>query len=166
MRPRQQARRLLAAESDIADEHPRLCRLAATLADGRPVGAAAIALLDRAAEPSRAEIQKSILGDYHARRDAAVERKWTDLGWRDRRRATREHFAAEYDDTHLCICDTCTLVYQRPVDWVEAPRNCDYCGGALLDWNDRAAPRTLAQRANAIRVRLTIRAANLTGPRL
>jgi hypothetical protein len=108
-----QARRLLAAEADIADEHPRLFRLAATLAKGRLVDEDAIAILDQPAEQTRAEVQRAILGDYDARRADAVDRRWPALGWRERRRNTKAQVEADYDRQNVCICVVCLLVYPK-----------------------------------------------------
>jgi hypothetical protein len=147
----QQARRLLAAEADIADEHPRVCQLAALLAAGRLVSAVQIGLLVRRAEQTRAEIQQDALKGYPARRAAAVDRLRTDLGWRDRRRVACEQLGADYDERHLCICDTCALIYPMAPDSETISSRCAHCDGTLLDWPARTTVTTLAERLNNIR---------------
>lgn len=153
----EQARRLLAAEDDITDVHPRLCRLAATLAAGNLASAEKVtALNDPPAEP-RALIQKAILGDYYARLAHAVLVEWSLLGWRDRRRITPKHLDASYDEQHLLICDTCALVYPVPPA-SELIDRCRHCNGALRDWPERATVFPPAQRLDTIQDRLRQRA--------
>lgn len=146
-----QVRRLLSAEADIADEHPGLLRLAATLAKGRLVDALAITVLEQPAMQSRAEIQQTILGDYTVQRAAAVERQWAALGRRDRCRSSWEEIEADHDDRNLCVCDTCALVYPLPPNGEPISRRCRHCYGTILNWPDRAAVVPFADRLNAIR---------------
>ena len=146
-----QARRLLAAEADIADEHPRGYRLAVALAECRLVGATLIDALDQPAEQTRAEIQQSILGDYYARRAAAVDQHWSGLGWRDRRHASYEHVEADYDERNLRVCDTCALVYPVPQTDQSLGSRCAPCDGRVVGRSDRDIGPTLAERLNGIR---------------
>jgi hypothetical protein len=148
---REQVRRLLAASDDIADEHPRLCRLAAALAVGHLASPEEIADLDDPPAQSRAQIQQAILGGYHAHRSAAVDQQWSSLGRRDRRRVTREKIETEYDERNLLICETCALVYPLPPDGGSFNSSCRYCDGTILDWSDRAFITNLAQQLNTVR---------------
>jgi hypothetical protein len=69
----EKARRLLAAQDDIADEHPRLCRLAAVVATGHLASPDEIAALDDPPAESRTQIQQAVLGDFYARRANSVD---------------------------------------------------------------------------------------------
>jgi hypothetical protein len=149
----QQAHRLLAAKADIADKHPRLCQLAATLADGHLANEVAVAALDHPAEQTRAQIQQAILGDYSARRATAIEQQWADLGRRDRRRINRDVIEVNYDEHNLCICDTCALVHPLPPNGEITSRRCHHCDGTVLDWLDRTSVKTLALTLDIIRTR-------------
>lgn len=107
--------------------------------------------LDQPAEETRAEIQQAILANYHVRRAAAVMRRWSDLGMRDRRRITHEQIETDYDLRNLRTCHTCALVYPLPPDGESFASRCDYCFGTVLEWPDRTTVSTLAERLNAIR---------------
>jgi hypothetical protein len=148
---REQVRRLLAAEDDIADEHPRLFRLAAALAARHLASPEAIADLDDPPAQSRVQIQQAILDGYHAQRSAVVDRQWSSLGWRDRRRVAREEIETEYDERNLLICKACALVYPIPPDGGPFESSCRYCDGTILDWSDRTFIASLAQQLNTVR---------------
>jgi hypothetical protein len=110
---REQAGRLLTAEDDIVDMHPRIFRLATTLAAGTLAGAAEMAVLDEPPVDSRAEAQRRVLADYQSRQADAVNERWSRLGRRERRRSTRDQLKVSYDDQQLLVCDTCALAYPR-----------------------------------------------------
>jgi len=96
--------RLLAAHEQAPD-HPRLYEPAATLAAGRLADPDQIIALDQPPEQTRDQIQNALLGDYHARRTAAIDQHLAGLGWRERRHADRAVLAAGCDNEHhLCMC--------------------------------------------------------------
>ncbi len=149
----QQAHRVLAAEADIADEHPRLCRLAAGLAEGHLVDAAAIAALDQPAEQTRAEIQQRLLGDYHDERTAAITKAWTSLPRRERRRTSVGELTEAYDAQRLLSCELCALVYPRRGG--DADRDhCEFDGRVLAEGAQRPVVPSTAEHLEAVRGRL------------
>jgi hypothetical protein len=151
-----QARRLLAAEAEIADEHPRLCWLAATLADGHLVDAAAIAAVDQPAEQTRAEIQQHLLGDYLDKRTAAIIKAWGSLPRRERRLTSVDELTEAYDAERLLSCESCALVY--PIRGGDADRHqCEFDGGVLAEWAQRPVVPTMTERLQAVRSRLEMR---------
>jgi hypothetical protein len=147
---RVQARRLLASTDDIADEHPRVCRLAATLAAGHLASPEAVAALDDSPAQPRAQIQHVLLGDFYGRRAVAVDQQWSALGRRERRHLTRAQIEADYDKRSLHICDTCTLVFPAPVDGSSVHSQCRHCNGTIIDWPDRTTITTLTDRLKTI----------------
>ena len=152
----EQARRVLAARDDIADTHPRLCRLAAILADEHLANLDEIAGLDAPATERRAQIQQAVLGNYHTRRAAFIDDKWSGLGWPDRRRLTREHLEAQYDEQNLLVCGTCALAYPLPPDGESLASPCAHCDGTILDWPDRSMV-SLSERLDMIRKARSVR---------
>jgi Replication-relaxation len=146
----EQAQLLLAAKDELADIHPRRCRLAATLAAGKLASVDEIAALNDPPNESRAEVQRGILEEYHARRTDAVNEEWSRLGWRERRRNTRDRLEVAYDEQHLLICDTCALVYPMPPTGEPVGSRCGYCDGAILDWPERTSVPVLAHVLNGV----------------
>jgi hypothetical protein len=142
---------VLSAEAHIAADHPGLYGLAATLAAERLLNAADLAYLDTPPTETRKEIQARLLGDYDARRSAAVDLVWHRMARRERRSASRQEIAAEFDEQHLATCDTCALVY--PNDETVADR-CRYCGGALANGTG-SGPNPLAQLRDRLGARPT-----------
>jgi len=141
----QQARRVLAAEADIDDEHPRLCRLAAGLVEGHLVSAAAIAALDQPAEQTRTEIQQRLIGDFIAKRTATITKAWTSLPRRERRRTSVGELTEAYDAEQLLSCESCALVY--PIHGGDADRDhCEFDGGALAEWAQRSVVPPISVR--------------------
>ena len=150
---REQARHLLTAGTRPAEAHPRLCRLAATLAAGALAGSNEFAVLENLPAESHVEIQRHILGDYHAHRADAVNEKWSRLGRRERRSLTRDQLQSDYDGQHLLICDTCALTYPLPSGGDSVDGRCTYCDGSILSWSDRVKAPSLDQHLQAIRLR-------------
>jgi hypothetical protein len=146
------ARRLLAAHEQAPD-HPRLYEPAATLAAGRLPDPDQILALDQPPEQTRDQIQHALLGDYHTRRTADIDQHLAGLGRRQRRHADRAALEAGYDNEHLCVCDTCGLVYLDE----QATSRCDHCSGTIRDWQNRASVTGLAPLLTAIRDRLVRR---------
>jgi hypothetical protein len=147
----EQGRRVLAAKADIADEQPRLCRLAAMLADGRLAKIDQIAALDTPFVQTREEIQRALLGDYQARRASFVDDEWSRRHRRDRRGLTREHFEADYDESNLGVCETCALVYPLPADGSIPESFCAHCKGTILAGQTvrRSARSTVGSRPSS-----------------
>jgi hypothetical protein len=152
---RDQARRLLSAEEHLAAGDPRVYRLATTLAGGKLATKEEIALLDLPPTRTREDLQREHFGEYLTRRAAAVEREWAAFGRRDRRRVTRDHLAAAYDDEHLLVCETCEMMYPQDEPNVPYVAWCRYCGGALIDWPERHTITPLRKRLDSVREHLS-----------
>jgi hypothetical protein len=145
----QQARHLLAAQARLAAGDPAVYRIAAALADGNL--AEDLAILDAPPGRTRQALQDDVLGDYPARRTAAIEATWQALSRRIRRHTSRQDLADRFDAEHLLICATCTMVYPLPETLCD---RCPHCDGTLLDWVERARVTSLVQRLDVIRSRL------------
>jgi hypothetical protein len=149
---------LQVAGPDPADADPRLCHVAAQLAQGRllqPGQPADVAGYRR----RRSQVQAAQLGDYPARRDQAVATTWAGLGWRARRRTSREDLAAAYDDRQLLVCEICGILTgrERPEQFYDTgePTRCQACHhGGLLAHARRHDVPTLPARLEPIRHRL------------
>jgi hypothetical protein len=152
----QQARLLLSSHDHLAAGEPRLCRLIATLADGHLATDAEIAMLRAAPARTRQQLQRDAWGDYPAQRKAAVEARWAALGRRVRRQTSLEQLAAEHNDDHLIICDTCHLVYLNMGPDTLLQRYCPHCDGTIVDWTDRGGIVPLTGRLDEIRERLDV----------
>lgn len=150
-----QARRLLAARDHIAADHPRLHRLATTLAAGNLLSDNDSVCLNAPPAVTHAEIQQEILGGYHARRSSAVQRHWLNLSHRDRRRVGREQLAAAYDAENLLVCDTCELAYPTAMTDDAGTDRCAHCDGTLLEWRERPTSVALDELLAVIRGRVT-----------
>lgn len=150
----QQARQLLAANQHLAAADPHLCLLATILAGGNLASEHETQVLNAPPTRTRQQLQQHVLAEYPARRSTSVDATWHALQRRARRRTGREQLTAAYDDQHLSICDTCEIVYPNTEPQEAFPERCTYCDGALLNWPDRAAVVSLAQRLDAIRHRL------------
>jgi hypothetical protein len=148
---REQAARLLAADEHIAAEHPRMHRLAATLAAGSLLSPDEMAYLDTRPAQTRGQIQAAVLAAYAARRAAAVERDWAARSWRERRRTTRERLATAFDAEHLAACDTCGLAYPDNGAAETLASRCRYCEGSLIDNSQAARHVPLADRLDLVR---------------
>jgi DNA-binding transcriptional ArsR family regulator len=149
----QQARLLLASQDHLAAAEPRLCRLVATLADGHLANEIEIAMLRSAPARRRQQLQQDALGDYPAQRQATVEAHWAALNRRARRHISPEHLTDAYDIEHLIVCGTCQIIYLKVGPNTLRQQDCPHCGGAIVDWIDRAGIVPLARRLDGIRQR-------------
>jgi hypothetical protein len=131
-----------------------LYRLVRILASGHLVATDELSTLDRASAQARQELQQKLFGDYTTQRTASVERDLQlSRDRRERHRPSAEWLAADYDDKHLAICDTCCLVYPVVPDAATVLSRCQYCEGDLLDWPDRGQVEALEGRLNALGAR-------------
>jgi hypothetical protein len=145
----QQARQFLAAQARLAAGDPAVYRIAAALADGNLVDD--LTVLDAPPGRTRQASQDEVLGDYPARRAAAIEPIWQALPRRARRHTSRQDLAERFDAEHLLVCATCTMAYPLPETLYD---RCPHCDDLLLDWPERTKVTSLAQRLNVIRARL------------
>lgn len=96
-------------------------------------------------------------GDYPARRAEAVEEQWQGLSRRARRGISPADLAVAYDQTHLLICDLCTITTPResPYGFREPGEECWTCGrGHLTDYSHRDTIPTLTDRLHTLRALL------------
>jgi len=120
-------------------------------------------LLDELAKPvteTREQLQRRLLGDHTAARDAELEQRRQALGRWARRRADPVADALAYDETHLLVCDLCAIATPAGAAerwWPETGEpECRQCGaGHLIGYADRGQVPTLDERLVALRARLT-----------
>jgi hypothetical protein len=153
-----QARAVLAARARIEAGSPDLAVLTAALTDGRLLPDWRLQTLHTAPGRSRRQLQAAALGDYPARRDAAVTARLDALPWLTRRRTDPAELAAAYDDQHLLICDTCAILTPLgdPGHQVGyAGDECRHCGaGHRVEYARRGQIPTLTDRLDQLRRQL------------
>lgn len=147
---------LQVAGDDPGDADPRLCHVADRLAQGRllsPGQPDDVAGYRR----RRSQVQADQLGGYPAHRDREVAAGWAGLGWRARRRSTREALAADHDDRELLVCQMCGILVPRrgPGQIYGDAYHCRACHhGQLIPHARRHEVPTLPDRLAPIRQRL------------
>jgi DNA-binding transcriptional ArsR family regulator len=155
----EQTRAVLAAPRTAAG-HPAAAAAAAALQSGRLL---APWLLDALAGPvteTREQLQRRLLAEHTASRDAELADRYQTLSRWARRRADPAADAAAYDETHLLVCDLCAIAVpagdadQWWPDGDDQPqcRQCDT--GHLIGYADRGQVPILDERLTQLRARL------------
>jgi hypothetical protein len=163
-----QARAVLGAGAHIEAGSVHLAVAAAALTDGRLLARWRLQALQAPPGRTRRQLQAAALGDYPARRDAAVRARVDALPWLARRRADPAELAAAYDAEHLLICGTCAILtpagdHLAGVD--NAGEECRHCGaGHLVDHTHHGQIPTLTDRLDQLRRQLANQPGRRTAP--
>jgi Replication-relaxation len=70
---------------------------------------------------SREDYDREMMKGYAEAREEALQKQWRDLSWFQRLRTNLDVLRAEYDATHLLICEECAVVRPRGRFWGPAP---------------------------------------------
>jgi hypothetical protein len=79
---------------------------------------------------SRAEYDREMMEGYADAREEAVQKEWRELSWFQRLRTSLDRLRADYDATHLLICEDCAVVRPSGRRWDQ--HHCEFCHGRLV----------------------------------